>query len=1128
MLNGRNFTRVVFVLVASLSLLGTAAIYGQETTGSISGTVSDSNGGIVPKAKVVVTDSVTGAERTTTTTEAGIFFFTNLPVGTYQLTAERTGFKKSKTAGIQLHVNDKLDFPIVLQLGQVNEVVTVESQNLPLLQTETAEVSNLIGNTQMTNLPLNGRYFNSLVDLVPGAAPDAGRLTSAGDTAVSVNGNSSNSNLYLVDGQYDEVIGSNNNLLIIPPVDAIEEFKILRNNYSAEFGEANGAIINVVSKGGSKDFHGSLFEFLRNDAFNANDFFSNRNGTNKSELRQHEFGGTVGGPIWIPGKYNVDRNKDFFFVALQFRREVRGDLLTGTVPTLGQRQGILQTPCVLHQPGCDPQESPVGSNESNVPVSAIDPNAVAILNRYPLPNASFAQNGFNFIDSAPQDTNNNYQSFRWDHNFSDKAVATISYMQSDTIGASINNFWGDDSFPSVNTDRVQTFKLGSAKLTYIINPQTVNDFQVGYSNKSQTAKTSKTSDPTLASRDGFTYTELFPETSGSFPTLNGVDGFSSIAHTLPFINRSSNIQVKDDVSHFVGKHNFNAGFFARISRNTEPANGGGDFTAGTMSFGSFEDMLRGVLSGYTEEQTQNVVSGRGHDIAAYIQDAYKVRPNLTLNLGLRWQYLGQVFATGNNISSFYPARYNPSEACPIISGLVVPNVNGCNVLNGLVTPKSSGVPRSLEQPHYNDWEPRVGFSWDPGSTRRFLIRGGAGIYHARDAFSLVSAAGQQPPFDLIPQINGPLKFSSLAPFNTNTPQPPVRLNVLDPIYPNPVSYQYSLGIQYELLSDTSLEVNYVGSRQVHLSRNRDINQIPAEFQSEVYDSIFQGGSLVPDTVRPFLGYSIINVNERAGASRYNSLQVFLNHRLRAGLQFQIAYTFSRSISDASNQDSEARNQPVLDAYNAELDKALAPQDITHSLVLNYVWEIPIFRNSKGFVNGILGGWHLNGITTFRSGMPQTVCLDNDYAGLADGGLCERPDLITNPMLSKGDRTLNEYFDTAAFVSPAAGTFGTAGRSVIRGPGINNWDMSLFKDFSLPWFGSRAGWVASESAKLRFEAGFFNAWNHAQFSSIGTEFVPQKDGAGNPIPGSTAFNSSFGKVTGDYGPREIQLGLRLVF
>jgi outer membrane receptor protein involved in Fe transport len=1113
--------RIKAVCFVALLLLGLAtSLPAQETTGNISGTITDASGGGIPDADVVVTNTATGVVRTTATTSAGIFFFTNLPVGDYSLAVTKSGFKKSETTGIHLNVNDKLDFPIKLVLGGVNEVVTVTSE-VAVLQTETAEVSNLVGNEQMKALPLNQRDFGQLVDLVPGVAPDNGRV-GINDTSVSVNGNQSNSNLYLVDGTFDEDNGNNGGIMVRPSVDSIEEFKILRNNYSPEFGEATGAIVNVVTKSGGRDFHGSLFEFLRNNSLDASDPFLGAPG----KLRYNDYGFTIGGPVWIPKVYNKDKKSDFFFFSGEFSREIRGNTVTGIVPTEGQRNGIFQTPCVTGGAGCDPQEFAVDEpNFTGTP----DPNAVAFLARYPQPNADIS-NGFNFIASSPAVSNFNHYGIRWDHQFGAKATLMANYMQTNTPLAGLNSsgFWGDDNFPSVNSDWNTKAKMANIKLTTVISTRTVNDFQFGYSTNVIDIKTSTVSDPVLASRSGFTYTELFPETSGSFPALNLSDGFDMLQHTAPFFDLTHNFQYRDDLTHSFGKHNLKVGFFARFSRKLEPANGGGDFTAGSFNVLSLSDLLQGNVTQYSEQESNNDVPSRGRDYAVYFQDTFKVTSNFTLDYGLRWQYLGQVFSVKNNVASFYPDRYDPA-LCPRATAFVVDPVTGalvidpatCDTLNGIVTQKTPGVNKSLRDPHYRDFEPRVGFAWSPLSNKRLVVRAGGGIYHGRDAFSQNSATGQLPPFNNNPALNG-ITFSSLtAPFNPATPQPPGQLNVLEKSYPSPQSYQYSLGVQYELMPRTSLEVNYVGSRQIHLGRNVNINQVPAADQPGV--AAFVNGCplppepcptpIDPNTVRPFVGFDFINVNERSATSRYNSLQVFFNRQMSHGLAFQASYTYSRNIATTSNKDSEGRFLPVQDAFNLGAEKAVADQDIPHSLVFNYVWELPFARKSTGIVKVLASGWQVNGISTFRSGRPLNICLQNDNAGLGDGGICERPDIVGNPILDKSKRTLGEWFNRDAFAMPAQGTFGNGGRNPVRGSGINNWDLSIFKVTDFPWFGRHQGWNAAETAKLEFRAEMFNVWNHPQYGD----------------PGTTFGDANFGQITSlGINPREIQFGLRIEF
>jgi outer membrane receptor protein involved in Fe transport len=1124
---GRVIRLAGAVALWALAALGSA----QEITATLGGTVTDPDGAAVPGATVTIVQKSTGAVRNTVSSAAGAFFFNSLPIGTYTVNVELSGFKKYQATGVALHVNDKLNLNIALALGGLTDQVTVEAQGA-LLQTETAEISNLVGSAQMQDLPLNGRDFNQLVELVPGVQSDNGKVNAGeglfSDTAISINGNLSNSNLYLIDGEYNLDSGGNGNLLVTPSEDAIEEFKILRGNYSAEFGGATGGIVNVVTKSGGQQFHGSVFDYLRNDALDANNYFLNATGQPKSKLDLNDFGATFSGPIFIPGHYNSDRKSDFFFLSYEGHRETKGQTVTDTVPTLRQRQGILDPNCVATVGPCtiqplDPQEAVL--NEPNVPLSSIDPNALAFLQRYPLPNASFVQNGFNWIDSANKKTNNDQFLARWDHYFGTSATLTLRYagMQQSLYGVGCELFGSCQDFPSVNTDWSWNGKNFIIKLTNIINAHVVNDFQAGYSSNNLSYVTGQSSDPALASRAGFTYTELFPETTGSFPTLNPVEAFAGLGHGAPFSNYTHNYQVKDDVAWALDKHNLKIGAFLRLNYKVEPANGGSNYTPGTFSFNTFEDMLLGNIATYSEEQTQNDVHDDSRDLAFYVQDTWKVRRDLTLDLGARVQMLWQVYSSSNNIANFRPQDYNTSQ-CSVSAftpdGLVDPTK--CNVLNGIVTTSTPGVNQSTLNETDVVVEPRVGVAWRPNDTNRYVVRAGFGIFHGRDAVSQTSALGRQAPYDIVASLNSislsQLAPGQLSPYNPNTPQPPAVLSALAQNYPAPQSYQYSAGVQFDLTHNTSLEVNYVGSHQTHIGQNLNINQVLPQYQLEVANNSngvnnCVSGCINPDLVRPYLGYNIINMNQRTGESRYNALQVFLSKRM-SSFDFQVAYTWAHNSSDAINQDTEASFQPVQNIYNLGSEWAVANQDIPQSLVVNYIWKMPFFKNSSGFTKGVLGGWEFVGIGTFRSGLPATVCLDRDIAGTGTPGYeCQRADLVGSPSLPSGQQGVNQWFNTAAFQVPALGTFGNAPRNDVRLPGINNWDFSLLKTFGIKWFGGSA---AADRATLQFRVDFFNAFNHTQFQSVDTTLVA----------GSGA--SGFGAVTGARDPREIQFALKLIF
>ena len=529
----------------SIVLLMVSAAIAQESTGTISGTATDPSGAVVPQAEITVTNIQTGVERKISSNSSGLFVLTNLAVGNYTLTAKATGFKNFEATQIRLDVNDRLTIPVHFEIGGTNETVSINASGAQL-QTESADLSDLIGARQTQALPLNGRVFSQLVMLAPGVVSENGTIGNGvgidSDTAVSINGSQSNSNLWLLDGQNNMDIGSNAGNVVTPPLDALEEFNVLRSNYSAEFGGGTGGVVNVVTKQGTQQFHGTVYEYFRNDKLDANDFFLNQQGQERNKLRFNNFGYTLGGPFWIPGLYNRDKTKDFFFASYEGRRDVRGNAVQDNVPDAAERSGDL---------------SELG--EDNVPISEIDPNSRAILDRYPLPNAT---GSFNFVASLPTGTTDDIQLYRWDHNISDKAMLMARVMTENQSLANINNqLWGDDNFPSVSSD--WTFKAlnSMVRLTNILTPTLVNEFQFGYTNNFIHFETSKDSDPTLASRSGFTYTELFPATSGSFPAVDGVDGFGSLAHQAPFTNREAILQWQDSLSWTLGSHSVKAGFF---------------------------------------------------------------------------------------------------------------------------------------------------------------------------------------------------------------------------------------------------------------------------------------------------------------------------------------------------------------------------------------------------------------------------------------------------------------------------------------------------------------------------------------------------------------------------------------
>lgn len=576
--NGRKRRQLATVLsmLFTLILSGAGFLRPQEITGSISGTVQDQTGASVPNATVVATRVESQTPFATTTNNLGLYSFPKLPIGAYVLSVEATGFQKYVGRGLTLHVNGRLEVNVPLEVGSVTQTLEVTAE-AARVNTQSGEVGNLVSGSQVRELPLNGRNFVALTTLVPGtAAGSAGGLNTRdvgllGGASLSVNGNSSNGNLWLINGVNNLDIGSNRTLLVFPSVDAIEEFTILRNNYSAEFGFSSGGIVNVVTRSGAQAFHGTLFEFLRNDDLDAADFFLNRAGTQKNKLRFNNFGWSLGGPVYLPGRYNTNRTKDFFFFAQEWRRELRGRTVRMNVPTARQWLGILDPTCsngspdpCIPQPG-DPQEIasfapnvapfcmagvtdpciPVpgqGAEPGTTPIQ-LDPNGLAFMDRYPLPNGPAAPN---FTASQPAFTKWREELSRWDHYFDEKTSLMLNWVH-DTWERDNTALWGDVAHPTITSDWSQPSNVATARLTRTWNERLVSSFQFSYSDNEIKWVSAESCPPAQCSRQGFTFTEVFPETNGQFPTLWGTgEGFSALWHVPPYTNRTDIVQFNSD------------------------------------------------------------------------------------------------------------------------------------------------------------------------------------------------------------------------------------------------------------------------------------------------------------------------------------------------------------------------------------------------------------------------------------------------------------------------------------------------------------------------------------------------------------------------------------------------------
>lgn len=1147
-------------------LLFPVATFAQTgSSGQITGNVTDVNGAIVPGATITVTQVETGAKRTITSNNDGNYSIANVDIGTYRLSVSKTGFKETSVSNVVVNVSNTTRQDIVLQTGAVSEVVNITADNVQI-ETQTGAVGEIVSGEQVRELPLNGRSFVQLTQLQPGVSAannfDPKQKGLFGGVDFSVNGNSGQSNLFLTDGANNNDTGSNRTILLFPSIEAIAEFKSLRNSYGPEYGQAAGAIVSIATRGGSNSFHGSLFYFGRNDALNATEFFTKSSGLKKDQLRRNDYGFSLGGPII--------KDRLFFFYSQEWNKEIRGKSRTGSVPTLLERAGNFSQPRILAN-GTNCSGPPIGnerpgSTNQIIPAGSISTAGQALVAIFPLPNTSSATSCINYAASANSPINFREENVRIDYNINSKNKIFGRFTQdnwANPFPILQGSLWGDDAFPTIESSWTQPSRQLAIKLTTQISSTAINDVQFSYSaNRIHV-------DPGAGKDLNANINAHIP---GLFPTSGKVNGdnrphpvfwggiapyYSNSGPDLwtqsPFRNSLDIYTVRDDFAMVVGNHSLKMGFLydnAAKNEDSGPNNEATQFwgaCCGNNSGNYLADILTtGSLFGFNETNTMPVGHNRYKNLEFYFGDTWKVKPNLTLELGARYSLLYEPTDALNKISGFLPSAYNPARpATDPCNGLVVPRgTNPCAGIAGASTPVQFSN-RSLRANNYKNLAPRLGFAWDVFSDGKTAIRGGFGQFYLRERTSpyfaslttnspfAISNGGQR-------TLDGSV-YSGLGAASAGSPH-----YGLSPGAATPYSLQFNISVGRQLWKETVLEVGYVGNRARQQLTHNDVNEVT---DANRLAAAFAADANAVNALRPYSNYGSIYQFERNGRANYDSLQVLFRTRFAKSFQLQMAYTYSRSLADFGLNDSSGGSSAfaVLNRNNRGLDFAESDINRPNIFVANMIYNLPSFKGSNSFVRTVIGGWEFASIVQLSSGTSLTPQINatgirdavtgvNFQAGITGTGTAvanQRP--IRVPGVPCRLNTV-----TGTYLNPAAWTLvgykigdTIPNKSTCAGPGTQNVDFSVYKNFSPTWLKSS---FLGEAARVQFRLEFFNLFNTPQFG--GALPVIYYDGpvscgvaacspTNNTIT-SAGVNGNFGKALTTKGGREIQYALKLNF
>ena len=1086
--------RIALTLVTAFVLC--CAIGEAQIAATLVGRITDESGAVLPGTTIRIVNTGKNETHTVPVGGNGEYVVPQLAPGGYKITAERSGFRRAVVSNVQLQTGQEARVDIAMHVGDLAQQVDVTSST-PLLATENAAVGNVVDQTKVAQLPLNGRNYLSLALLQPDVLPPAQGSTIGFRGGINIAGSSEISTQYLLDG-IDNNDEATNQPLHTPVLDAVQEFRVLTGTYSAEFGRQSGGQVIVTTKSGENQFHGTVWDYYRNSYMDAKNYFASR----KLSFIRNQYGLTLGGPI--------KKDKTFFFVAWESQNRGNGVSSVSSVPPLSFRSGNFSS---LNTTLKNPFAAYAPFPGNRIPASLFSPQGLGLLNLYPLPNTNSSQNNISSTTSGQY--NSDQFSTRVDQHIgnNDEFYGVYEFLDSGQFYPLSNPLCSARAVPGWGCFEYSRTQQATTGWTHIFSPTLVNEARFGYVRFGfQRLQQDFNSD--VVNRlgiGGLTDVGVVPNNNGA-PQIT-LTGYTTIggATNLPQARHDDNYNYIDNLTLTSGSHTFKFGFdYLKILYNSFfVSSGRGAFSfQGSFTGNSVADLLLGIpyqASRNPGPPTHNNISD---NVGTYIQDDWKVSPKLTINLGLRYEVDFPLRERVNKLSSFDPVTNTLLDA----QGFVYT----ANPSNGAL---SSGVwdPNIGHKLYRTDWNnlgPRVGLAYRPGGGSKTVIRSGFGtFYNHQIAGNGMTSLMRNAPFRN-GQTAGPFTAGSgvipslaNAFLNNSLITPPGVAASFLTAYTN----QWTFGLQQEVGSNMVLEVNYQGSESHKLPLPWNINQA------------FPGSGSV-NSRRPYVGWGNITGGfiDSIGNANFNSLNVRLERRFSHGLSFTASYSWAKSIDNGSgiSTSSTNSNSTAQDARDLAAERALSDFNVPQRLVFSYVWDLPFSMHFSRYINAVISGWQLTGILTAQKGQPFTPYLGTDQSSTAGGA--DRPNLIGNWNVS--NQSVSQWFnactllatgalqncspgESPAWQQAAAGHFGNAGRNILQGPGLFNFDVGLYRQFRV-----------TEKLGMQLRGEFYNATNHPNFYQ----------------PNATVLSTSYGSITqandepSSGAQREIQVALKVVF